>query len=1356
MKSKRAQNIKSKSKIKSGAKKSKTESASMKKAKHPNKKIMKPTKSDSVSSSQMERINPSIDKEIKKFLKLVSDAVFVVNDNLIIREANKKALNLIGVTKDKIIGSSIKNIFVKNSLKSFTEFWKDSSHKNNQDVELNIKRKDGVELTVELNIIKDFAEGNNIITFKDITYKKQLEMKLEEIETRWKFALESVGDGVWDWNAKTNKVYFSSTWKRMLGYSDDEISDSIEEWSSRIHPDDKEKCFSDLKKYLKGETSIYINEHRLLCKDGSYKWILDRGRIVEYTKNGKPLRLVGTHTDIDMQKKIIAELERKNSFIQTILDNLPIGLATNEFNSGLANYVNDKFSEIYGWPKDKIKDVSKFFELVYPDPEYRKVIKDRISRDIQSGKPERMKWDNIKITTERGEDKYISAVNIPIPEQNLMVSTVQDITDKKRANDKLIEHNKSLVAILEISNQLTSSLDLNRTLQSIVDNVTHLLNFDSGAIYQINGNDLYLAATTPPLDPNFPDIFRHAFISDHPFINKTVKSKKPLFLYDTSKVELSPAEKNIVETRKFRSLFYLPIQTQKDVIAILIVGTVGRLKELNEIEIDVCRSLSNISALAISNADLYQKSKQYITQLEDEVRERIKIEKELKASEDKFSKAFKTNPDAININRVKDGVYLEANDGFSNITGYSYEDIIGKSSLEINIWVNPSDRKYLIDQLTNKGFVNNYEAQFRMKDGTIKTGLMSASIIEIGGEKCILSITRDITERKKAEEELKEKQIRLAELNQLLQNILNTVPSRIFWKDNNLMYLGCNKPFANDAGKESPEELIGLSDYDMGWKDQAKLYRADDQQVINSGIPKLNYEEPQTTPSGNIIWLKTSKVPLRDLNGNIIGVLGTYEDITEKKLAEQALRESEERYKALFNNNHSVMLLINPSTGQIVDANPAACRYYGYSHAEMVNKKIMEINILSPAEIVREMEAAKNEKRNRFFFKHRLANGEIRDVEVFSGSVVIDSETYLYSIVHDITEQKLAQEALKISEERLNQATRVALIGIYDHDHINNILYYSPYQRKIFGYDQEEEITLAKFIDSVHPEDKKWVIEEGKKAHDPDGKGLFDAEFRIIRRDGTERWVSIRAQTYFNEQNGKVIPIRTIGATIDITERKQFEKRLTDSLKEKEILLKEVHHRVKNNFQVIISLLSLQSELINDPSIIPYFTESRNRIKSMALTHELLYRQTNFDSLDVRHYIDNLVDYLKRTYVDTKSDINIISDVDNICIDIDRIIPCGLIINELISNSMKHAFPTGRKGEIIISFKECTDDNYYLTVKDNGIGISKELDLGKLKSLGMMLINTLTKQLEGELIVNSSDLGSEFIIKFPSKKDQKI
>jgi PAS domain S-box-containing protein len=166
--------------------------------------------------------------------------------------------------------------------------------------------KDGSTVWVEVatTLVRNEAGGVSVVgVSRDISERKRADIVLRESEARWQFALEGAGDGVWDWNTETNKVYFSRQWKEMLGYTDEEITDNIDEWVSRVHPADKERCYADIEKHFRGDTPLYQNEHRILCKDGTYKWIFDRGKVIRWKEDGRPLRVIGTHSDITERKQ---------------------------------------------------------------------------------------------------------------------------------------------------------------------------------------------------------------------------------------------------------------------------------------------------------------------------------------------------------------------------------------------------------------------------------------------------------------------------------------------------------------------------------------------------------------------------------------------------------------------------------------------------------------------------------------------------------------------------------------------------------------------------------------------------------------------------------------------------------------------------------------------------------------------------------------------------------------------------------------------------------------------------------------------------------------------------------------------
>lgn len=207
-------------------------------------------------------------------------------------------------------------------------------------------------------------------------------------------------------------------------------------------------------------------------------------------------------------------------------------------------------------------------------------------------------------------------------------------------------------------------------------------------------------------------------------------------------------------------------------------------------------------------------------------------------------------------------------------------------------------------------------------------------------------------------------------------------------------------------------------------------------------------------------------------------------------------------------------------------------------------------------------------------------------------------------------------------------------------------------------------------------------------------------------------------------------------------------KQLQEALYEKEALLKEIYHRVKNNLQIIVSLLNLQKESENSSAVHAVLMRSISRIRTMALVHELLYQSDNLASISMRAYIDELLQFKSEIYLDDASHIQIKKDIDEIRLRIEKAIPCGLILNELLSNAMKHGFPNKKPGSISLSLKQ-RDQDIILTVKDNGIGLAENIDLQQSQSLGMRLIYSLTDQLNGDIQIQRNG-GTTFYLEFPA------
>ncbi len=267
---------------------------------------------------------------------------------------------------------------------------------------------------------------------------------------------------------------------------------------------------------------------------------------------------------------------------------------------------------------------------------------------------------------------------------------------------------------------------------------------------------------------------------------------------------------------------------------------------------------------------------------------------------------------------------------------------------------------------------------------------------------------------------------RLRRSQRITKLVMDTIPQRLFWKDRSYHYIGCNKVFAQDAGLESPEEIIGKHDFELAWKASAHLYREDDIAVVERGVSKINYEEPQVRVDGTRLWLRTTKLPLRDESGEVIGVFGSYEDITERKATEEKVRESEARYRTLV-EQAADGIFVADAEGHYVDVNTAACELLGYSREEILSMNIRDVIATEPGlddpPQLEDLRAGKVIIRERWL---RRKDGSVLPVEI-SAKRLPDGR--LQGIVRDISERRRAERQRQELAEQLRQAQKMEVVG---------------------------------------------------------------------------------------------------------------------------------------------------------------------------------------------------------------------------------------------------------------------------------------------------------------------------------------
>ncbi len=409
-----------------------------------------------------------------------------------------------------------------------------------------------------------------------------------------------------------------------------------------------------------------------------------------------------------------------------------------------------------------------------------------------------------------------------------------------------------------------------------------------------------------------------------------------------------------------------------------------------------------------------------------DITERKKSESDLIESEQKYRLLFESASDAIFM--MNEDKFVDCNKATLEIYGCTRNQIIGKTPFRFSPKLQPDGRdskSKALEKIHNALYVGPqfFEWQHIKFNGTSFDAEVALQKIELSGEIFLQAIVRDITSRKLAENALKERESELAETNRMLELILNTIPVRVFWKDKNFKFLGCNKLFAKDAGFDDPREIIGKTDYELNWKEQADLYHADDEKILASLQPILNIEEPQSSPDGNTIWLRMNKIQLKNIHNQTIGILGTYEDITQKKLADKALFESELKFRNIFNCSSDGIIILDLEN-TIIEANENFLNRTSITKKDIRNTNLLELIENSYHKYAAEsINAAVNHLNPQSIELNIVTKtNEVYPAETNFTLIDYEGGTAILTMIRDITERKQIEkkilDAIIRTEER--------------------------------------------------------------------------------------------------------------------------------------------------------------------------------------------------------------------------------------------------------------------------------------------------------------------------------------------------
>ena len=1001
----------------------------------------------------------------------------------------------------------------------------------------------------------------------------------------------------------------------------------------------------------------------------------------------------------------------------SILDQLPVG--TILFDNAHVYYMNHKAFEIFNVPKSRQKELKSFSIFDFLHPRFHKRVKKDNIEILKGNEPPTVV--ELEFSTFKNKSIYIEVHStvVFLDSKKVLQSTFTDITERKKQQGAFEEAKELLEKINENSLDVIFQVGFSQApgLKFISQSAVKVLGFEPKEIYK---NPELLIQHTHPDDRK------------HMLLNKELYLKR------------QPKKSNINQVIRFYH----------------------KNGELRHLEVAINPILDG--------------SKQLIGLFGDmrDVSERIEAESLLIETKEKFDLITRNSNDIIAFfTHYPKQKYLYVSPNIKNILGYSEEEVFNNPEFFAQKLVRDKDafgrEVELLRKYQANNTVKNHYFEFKIRKKNNEEVWLDNSLVPITDSKgkisFFLNIMRDKTEQKEKTLEIENQYINY-------QNLLDNSPAAYMIHDrgvciylnNAAMLLVKAKNKNQIIGKQIVEHLVGPGDRE----------RAQDR------IRELYNRTPVKKP--------TQKYTIRDLMGDnveveINAVLIKYnakdcvliqiDNVTERKQREteklisigikqsnkklqKEIREREEIEKHLIEKSAHLSSIFESSTHLVWTVNRdfqvTSFNRNFYHVVKMQHGIAIKIGYKIDEHLLRNHEEYKAFWYTKYeeAFKGKKLEFEKEDYnerkvyrKIFINPIYNkDNEvTEISCIANDITDSKIYEQKL------INQTGKLTAIFDSSHHYIWTInreekltSFNKNYYDLITGlYNTKPYVGLI--LDrGVLANDKKY--NEILQFHYEKAFHGIATNFEIETKDKENR--NVYLEIFLNPIYGGDEVVEVSGIAHNVTEKKLVQQRMELSLKEKEILLREVHHRVKNNMQVVSSILNLQSSYVSDEYALTLLKESQNRIKTMAYIHESLYQNKSFTSVNFSDYIYTLVNNIVQSYSYSREKIKLDLQIEKITLSLDSSIPAGLIVNELITNSIKHAFPGTREGTISVNLR-CENNFVILSVKDNGAGFADGVDFEHSNSLGLQLVNTLIEQIEGKLKFSSGkDTGTQIEVAF--------
>ena len=749
-------------------------------------------------------------------------------------------------------------------------------------------------------------EGLIYAAARDISERKQSELALKESEARWQLALKGANDGIWDWNVETNEVFFSRRWKEMLGFAEDEIDNTLEEWSKRVHPDDLDWVTELIQDHFAGKTPFYIAEHRVLCKDGSYKWILDRGQAF-WDETGKVVRMAGSHTDITDRKQAEIQLQQERDFTEAIINTVGALIVVLDRQGAIVSF-NRTCEQVTGYCFAEVKG-KKVWDFLIPAVEkiatkavFKRLLTGQFHNRYENywlakdGGENLISWSHTALFDDRGEIKFIVATGI-------------DVTEQRRVWNKLEFQYRQTKLLTELTDKIRMSIELDEILQTTVTEVQQLLACDRVLIAEIQSNNVAL----PICEAILPDLIPMLGyeLADPLLMGEYLaryRQGKVLAIDNIFAAQIDPDIKQLLSQFQVRAKLVVPILAQGELKGLLIAHQCHSSRQWQETEIQLLNQLGDRLGVALSQAELFSYTEKLVSErtkeltttnelLKSEIAEREQTERDLRENQQKLAGILDNAGEAIITIDERQKIQL-FNQGAEKIFGYRAAEMIGQP-LDILL---PSAFRQIHRRHVNT-FGQSPEQSRRMaernssvfgrrQDGHEFAAEASVAKLQTKSGMLYTVMLKDISERQQTLEKLQASKALLAKAEKIARLgswEYDHETNRKSWSEELFNILGFDKneptPLCQEIlDRVHPEDLLLVKKTLRAGHTQGEAW-------------ELNYR--LLMPDGTIKYIESRGEPTIDENGRVVKVLETIVDVSDRVHTEQSLQRSEEQLELI-------------------------------------------------------------------------------------------------------------------------------------------------------------------------------------------------------------------------------------------------------------------------------------------------------------------------------------------------------------------------------------------------------------------------------------------------------------------------